>query len=289
MGLRQLLEDRLKIRFRPSPTMMDEIPVTSEDEDLANSVAGGEQGSLIDVAELQKFRSLSRYRNERFAAYEDMMSDPIIAAALEMYADDATQYNDEGQVIWVESDNPDIAKAGTRLLDVLGFNKNSWRYIYALCTYGEIYLELFNDGDTPNTVRNTDTDMVKINPEEKVRKLQEYIEYVNDPSTVFELQTRGKTSGYIRVPEEQLNTKNDMYKGMYLSTIPKSSMELHNRLKFIHISLSESVNRHPECLGVENDDGTTTYYNIKTGKSILDDAYSVTQDTKLLEDSLLLN
>lgn len=293
MSLRQrLTEDSgLRVRFRKAPEIMDTLPISKKEDDFANiSASNMENGNLIDVDQLNKFRTLSKYRNERYEAYEMMMQDSIISAALEMYADDATQYNDDGQVIWVESDNQDIIKAGNRLLDVLGINANSWRYIYALCAYGDVYLQLFNEGDSTSIPSaSTQQNVLRIKPEEAIRPLEEYIEYIPDPSCMFEIQNKGKTCGFVKAPTSTQNNKNTMYQGMYLSTVPRAGIELFNRLSFVHISLTESINRTPECLGIDDENGNTTYYRVKIGKSILDDAYSVTQDLKLLEDSLLLN
>ena len=62
-------------------------------------------------------------------------------------------------------------------------------------------------------------------------------------------------------------------------------------MSFIHISLSESISRKPELLRIEGDENSknSEIYKIKSGKSILEDAYPVTQTLKLLEDSLVLN
>jgi hypothetical protein len=65
---------------------------------------------------------------------------------------------------------------------------------------------------------------------------------------------------------------------------------MYDRKAFIHISLAESINRNPELLQVDNVEANeSNVYKIKSGKSILEDAYPVTQSLKLLEDSLLLN
>ena len=63
----------------------------------------------------------------------------------------------------------------------------------------------------------------------------------------------------------------------------------NDRTAFIHISLAESISRNPELLKVDEGNDKFNVYKIKSGKSILEDAYPVTQSLKLLEDSLLLN
>ena len=46
-----------------------------------------------------------------------MAEDSSIAAILETYAEDATEADDQGNVVWVESDNDDIVKYITYLLN----------------------------------------------------------------------------------------------------------------------------------------------------------------------------
>jgi hypothetical protein len=76
-----------------------------------------------------------------------------IAAAIEMYADDSTQYDPRtGKVIWAESEDEEIAKAANRLIDVLQLNEKAWRHIYSLCTYGDLYLRVYREGDTARVV-----------------------------------------------------------------------------------------------------------------------------------------
>ena len=74
-----------------------------------------------------------------------------------MYADDATQYNRDGNIIWAESDDPVIADAANRLIRVLNIQGNAWRDIYSLCTYGDLYFRLYKNGDSSDNMDYTDT------------------------------------------------------------------------------------------------------------------------------------
>jgi len=272
--------------------------VVSSSEDITNiQLADDITGALLsDINSIQEFRTISSNRNDKYIGFEEMLEDPIISAALEMYADDACQYNDNGDIIWAEGDNSEAVEAANRLINVLDINKNCWRDIYSLCTYGDLYLRLYKEGDESdyNTIynRNNAGNQLLVKPEEPNLLYEEYVEYVEDPASMFDLQTKGKTAGFMRVCDpSKITSDNNINSSLTLQTVESSNVISYDRMAFIHISLSESVKRNPELLQVstgENNDNNKIY-KIKSGKSILADAYPVTQTLKLLEDSLTLN
>lgn len=294
--LTRFVEDRLRIRVRPKP---DDIigTISPESEDITVRQLNPENiesTTLIDATTLQDFFTISQNRNNKYLGFEEMLQDPIIAAAVEMYADDATAYNEEGNVIWAESDDADIAKAANRLIEVLGLNEKAWRHIYSLCVYGDLYLRLYCEGDESdyttmyNPIQNYAE--ITIKPEDKVRKLEEYVEFVDNPACLFDLQNKDKTTGFVRVADTSQIETNTVFSTQPLQTVKISNTIMYDRRAFIHISLSESISRNPELLQIDDDSqNTSNIYKIKSGKSILEDAYPVTQSLKLLEDSLILN
>jgi len=292
---RRLLEDRLKIRVRPNE--YSEISnISSEADDLTVRQLSSDHidgTPLIDMTTLNEFFTISQNRNNKFLGFEEMLEDPIIAAAVEMYADDATVYNDAGDVIWAEGDEPDIVEAANRLIRVLGLNEKAWRHIYSLCVYGDLYLRLYSEGDQSDyaTMYNTNTNYAQltIKPEDSQRHLEEYVEFVDNPACLFDLQNKDKTTGFIRVADTTQIEVDKVFSTQPLQTVKISNTVMYDRKAFIHISLSESISRNPELLKVDEGDGQSNIYKIKSGKSILEDAYPVTQSLKLLEDSLLLN
>ena len=65
--------------------------------------------SKLDISEIQAFTQASQNRNLIYDLLDTMCEDPTIAAVLETYAEDATEYNDNGQIVWCESSNSDVA------------------------------------------------------------------------------------------------------------------------------------------------------------------------------------
>ena len=296
-GLFERFSNGLKMRTKPMPDKAVNSVVSAKDDITYLQLSDNVTNALLsDISAIQEFRTISSNRNDKYNGFEEMLEDPIIAAALEMYADDACQYNDNGQIIWAEGDNVEAVKAANRLIDVLDINKNCWRDIYSLCTYGDLYLRLYKEGDESDYVTiydrlDNDSSQLLIKPEEPTKKYEEYIEYVENPASMFDLQTKGKTAGFMRVCDASKIKTNNIYNSQPLQTVESGNVISYDRMSFIHISLSESIKRNPELLQVTyGEDGTDNkIYKVKSGKSILEDAYPVTQTLKLLEDSLVLN
>ena len=297
MGIFQtLLEDKLKIKFVKNGKDTVGIPITDDADDITqkqiNNVGGG---SLFDAEAIATFRTLSSDRKEKYLEYENMLTDATISAAMEMYADDATQYDPKtGRVIWVESDDPDIAKAGNRLIDVLQLDEKAWKHCYSLCVFGDLYLRIYREGDNADyeDLLNAQPGVVRTKVQDTSRPMEEYVEYVEDPATIYDLQIKDKTSGFVRIKTANPSNYNSYtkYNGVNLNQVDITNVDFYDRRSFVHISLSESINRNPEYLAIKDEaNNTTNIYKVKTGKSILADAYEASQTVKLLEDSMLLS
>jgi hypothetical protein len=81
-----------------------------------------------------------------------------------------------------------------------------------------------------------------------------------------------------------------MYSSLTTKTLDVSDVNIYDRKSFVHICLTGNISRNPELIALHNDvDGSTQVYKVKTGKSVLADAYEPAQTVKLLEDSLMLS
>lgn len=298
MGIfRYLTEDVLKIKIVKNNNDFEGIPITGDSQDITvQQIEDVDGGSILDGEAIAKFRTLSSDRSEKYVAYENMLNDATIAAAIEMYADDSTQYNSRtGKVIWAESEDSDIADAANRLIDVLQLNEKAWRHIYSLCTYGDLYLRIYRQGDCADyeDLLNVTSGIIRTKVQDTSRPMEEYVEYVEDPASIYDLQIKDKTCGFVRIKTDNnstSNTDNFLYNGITINQVNIDNIDFYDRRSFVHISLSESISRNPELLGITNSkENSTKVYKIKTGKSILADAYEPAQTVKLLEDSLLLS
>ena len=80
---------------------------------------------------------------ELFTDYEAMDMDPIIASALDIYADESTVKDADGDTLTITSPNDDIRKILRNLFyDVLNIDYNLWPWIRNACKYGDFFLHL---------------------------------------------------------------------------------------------------------------------------------------------------
>ena len=78
-----------------------------------------------------------------FKDYELMDQDPIIASALDIYSDESTVTNVEGEILKVKSENTKVQKILHNLYyDVINIEFNLWSWIRNMTKYGDFYLQL---------------------------------------------------------------------------------------------------------------------------------------------------
>lgn len=311
MGLvDKLRESIFRVRVVPKQDPADTTAFTDNKNSMTQKIQDAvESGKRIDLSDLMNITTLKGTRNSKYTVFEEMVADGRIGAAVEMYANDTVQYNPEGKIIWVESDDSDVAAYGNKLLDDLNIEQNIWSYAYCMWLYGDVYLELFentsNNGKRPTLL----LEPAKQNPNVKLQKdilgskLERYIEKVANPAEVYDLQYRGKTSGFIRSHDDLENT---IENNTYLYTGVSTDVTILNPTKFVHICLSPNINRFPERFrllkedpkrieddtidgsGLEGAGGGSLSFNVKTGQSILENVYGPYQTLKLKEESVLL-
>ena len=82
-------------------------------------------------------------KHDLFKDYELMDQDPIIASALDIYSDECTVDNIEGEILKVKSENTKVQKILHNLFyDVINIEFNLWSWIRNMTKYGDFYLQL---------------------------------------------------------------------------------------------------------------------------------------------------
>ena len=78
-----------------------------------------------------------------YSDYEAMDTDPIIASALDIIADEATIKNDQNEVVSIKSSDENIQKVLYNLFyDVLNIEFNLWSWTRNMLKYGDFFLKL---------------------------------------------------------------------------------------------------------------------------------------------------
>lgn len=83
-------------------------------------------------------------RIDLFRDYDTMDMDPILASALDIYADESLTVNEMGKVLVVHAEDDNIKGILTNLFyDVLNIEHNLWSWTRNMCKYGDFYMRLY--------------------------------------------------------------------------------------------------------------------------------------------------
>lgn len=254
--------------------------------DKLNDIITQSNDGMLNMNEINKFRLLKSNRNEKFNSFDLMSQDSRVASILNMYADDCTQYNQSSKIIWAESSDQNCADFVNRLIDNLQLNKHVWSHIYSLCKYGDLYLELFYEDEK---VKNDNGSNAYYRPIGST--IEEHVEAIRNPGSMFDLVSHGKTSFYVKVNSNEENYE-AISQGMqiYQNSSRAEDNCIYPPDKYIHISLNDAYSRFANKYILQNTEtGEDEEFDIKEGTSILANAFKTWSELNLLEDSVLLN
>ena len=129
------------------PKKSQSIGIDLNDTVFNNIISEGTSSHNLDLSALESFTQVSQSRDQIYSLLDTMGEDVTVAAVLETYAEDATEYNDQGQIVWAEANDANIAKFVSFLLDSMNVDKNIYKWVYSLCKYGDIYWRLYRESD----------------------------------------------------------------------------------------------------------------------------------------------
>ena len=99
---------------------------------MPNNVGGYRQNPVYNAGRL-----------ELFSDYEAMDLDPILASALDIYSDESTMKNENGDILDIRSDNEQVREVLHNLFyDVINIEFNLWPWIRSMNKYGDFFLKL---------------------------------------------------------------------------------------------------------------------------------------------------
>jgi len=101
------------------------------------------QKSFYEQAGGAQSMAYAQVRREVFRDFDAMDQDPIIASALDIYADESTLKNEFGDMLIIRSDNERIQELLENLFyDILNIEFNLWPWTRNMCKYGDFFLGL---------------------------------------------------------------------------------------------------------------------------------------------------
>lgn len=301
-----------KIKAVPKPEL--EIGIDRNDSFVSNILNLGES-SQIDISKINSFTGIANNRNSVYDLIDTMAEDPMIASALEIYTEDVTETNERGEIVWCESDDAEIQKYVTYLLDSMNIDKNIYKWAHSFIKYGDLYLRLYRQSDFEAADifknKNRENDRQYLNEDVKDKKLDEdvilkiyhttdpymhYVEQMSNPAEMFELTKFGKTFAYIQAEIPTITKQDSGYlNATYKYSFKIGDVNVFQPTSFVHASLEDNITRSPEQVDLFTGDDTDKEksqpysYNVKRGQSILYNVFKIWREMTLLENSMLLN
>lgn len=313
-------------KINPVPKPSTNIGIDIDNEFYEALVEAG-TSAAIDITQFDNFSQISQNRETLYQVLDTMAEDSIISAMLETYAEDATETNDQGQIVWAESSDANVAQYVEFLLNSLNVDKSIYKWVHSFIKYGDLYLRLYRQSDFQDDLFDSDeedkskkktslhekfTNIPNVNADEQAQlqeqvflkayaqddKLVNYIDDVPNPGEMFELTKFGKSYAYIKAnttptlsnQNEFDTTLNQVYR------FNRRDVQIFNAVGFVHACLQDDTPRVPEQiqlyrneLDITGADTSPYVYTVRRGQSILYNAYKIWRQMMLLENALLLN
>lgn len=257
--------------------------------------------STIDLSGINSLSQQATTRNEMYNIYDTMCEDGQISAVIKTYAEDATQRNTEGNIVWATSNDSNIAYLINYYIDSLNIDKNIYKWAYSLCKYGDLYIRLYRESEYDDAIfgkknRNL-TEDVRIKAFKKNDKYAHYVEMVTNPAEMFELTKFGKTVGFIKSPVDGVivRSQNNIDFMNYAYKFKRNDITIYPPTEFVHAAIEDNVSRYEESVNIflndsDYDNDNNAYsYTVKRGQSLLSNVYKTWRELQLLEASVLLN
>ena len=292
-----------KIKVEPLEPPQTNIDV---DKSLEDAILTSAQGGDLQANVFESFSTTAQTRESEYELIDTMAMDSTIAAAIETYAEDITQPNGKGDIVWVESDDAEVGQYVGYLLKKINVDKQIFSWAYNLTKYGDVYLHLLRNSDFENsrlfgakkTKKKEDLkEDVNLNISRDDDHYALTVEMVKNPNEMFELTKFGKSIAYIKAGvnvQKSFTNKNDVsYFTKY--AMQKKDVDIYAPTEFVHASLEGSTSRAEEELDIffsdedyDNKENAESF-QVRRGTGILNDLFKVWRQLSLLENSVLLN
>lgn len=113
-------------------TLIKAVPKQDEnigidlDDTVVDNIIEEAKSSSLDLSAFERFLNVGQSRESIYRLIDTMEQDTKIATILEAYAENATEMNNEGHVMWVESEDEKCRKWVESLLDSINIDKHAF-------------------------------------------------------------------------------------------------------------------------------------------------------------------
>ena len=272
----------------PMPDKINDIDTKGT---LYSDIIDAATNSTIDLSSINSFTSVSLARDNIYNMIDVMCDDPIISTALNIYAADACEPNDQGRIVWVESDDNKVLCECTRLLDAMNVDKYAFAWVHSLVKYGDLYLKLYRRSEVGlDPLFSRLDESININVFKNGDKYTEYVEAMKNPAELFDLQKFGKNVGYIKTSiNESITDPTQSF--LYRYSFNQGDIDIYPSTSFVHACIEDNSSRVSEevCINSIAGKNETYTYKVKRGQSLLYNTFRIWRELSLLENSVILN
>lgn len=307
------------MKIKATPKKDPNIGIDTKDTfltDLTDAI----KNSVLDMSKLEGFTGVTQSRENIYRIIDTMAQDSIVSSILSTFAEDSTETNTQGKIIWAEASDGSINNVVNYILNMLNVDKHIYTWAMYLVKYGDVYVRLYRQSDYEKdkvtaSIKSPLNENLELLDENVDKKLEEdikivayskndpysyYVEAVQDPCGMFELTRHGKTMGYISAPINTQTLQNPSYITTQLNyKFNKQDVTIYPATEFVHGYLADTSNRTPEKISLYIDKDTAdsedsvklseVTYDVRRGQSILIPAFKAWRELSLLENSILLD
>lgn len=262
--------------------------------DFYNNIIDAAESGELDINKINAFTGISRSRDQVYDLLDMMSEDPVISSALEIYASDVCEPNEQGRIVWPESSDPRVLGACDMILDMLNVDKNSYGWVYRLVKYGDLYLRLYRKSSMQSDTKEKENlnEEVIFKAYSKNDRYSGYAEEEKNPATMFDLTKYGKTYAYIRTHVDTLNKTSTELSidsmSQFNYEFNQNDVDVFEATEYVHATLDDSLDRTDEEVSLTSGE-KQELYSVKRGKSVLYDSFRIWRELSLLENAVLLN
>lgn len=307
------------MKIKATPKKDPNIGIDTKDTfltDLTDAI----KNSVLDMSKLEGFTGVTQSRENIYRIIDTMAQDSIVSSILSTFAEDSTETNTQGKIIWAEASDGSINNVVNYILNMLNVDKHIYTWAMYLVKYGDVYVRLYRQSDYEKdkvtaSIKSPLNENLELLDENVDKKLEEdikivayskndpysyYVEAIQDPCGMFELTRHGKTMGYISAPINTQTLQNPSYITTQLNyKFNKQDVTIYPATEFVHGYLADTSNRTPEKISLYIDKDTAdsedsvklseVTYDVRRGQSILIPAFKAWRELSLLENSILLD
>ena len=136
----------------PADPLLQDFKLTQEDQQTLASIGM----TMSSLSELMHKHSMINY--ERYALYQELdrsLYHPLMAAAVELYADVSTTYNQlHNASVWITSESEKYENELNGLLDFIGIEEKVFDWAWTVAAYGDLFVRV--DGQQGLGITNVD-------------------------------------------------------------------------------------------------------------------------------------